>query len=84
MIQKVMERIVDQSIPEAVIDNPRVDWNPFTNDVTPTAAVDFDEAAVPPSAGSATPGSRTPATSSSWTSSERRRRSTRSPRPLPP
>ena len=27
-IQRVMERIVDQSIPQAVIDNPRVDWNP--------------------------------------------------------
>src|SRR5581483_11649365 len=31
MIQRVMERIITQSIPEAVIDNPRVDWNPFTN-----------------------------------------------------
>jgi hypothetical protein len=49
MIQKVMERIVDQSIPEVVIDNPRVDWNPFTNDVRPSATVDFDEHAIPPS-----------------------------------
>jgi len=32
-IQRVMERIVDQSIPEAVVDNPHVDWNPETNDV---------------------------------------------------
>ncbi len=32
MIAKVMERIVTQTIPAAVIDNPRVDWNPFTND----------------------------------------------------
>src|SRR5262249_51392014 len=30
-IVKVMERIVTQTIPAAVIDNPRVDWNPFTN-----------------------------------------------------
>jgi hypothetical protein len=30
MIQKVMERIVTQTIPAAVIDNPNVDWNPFT------------------------------------------------------
>jgi len=34
MIQKVMERIVDQTIPEIVIDNPHVDWNPFTNEVS--------------------------------------------------
>jgi hypothetical protein len=34
MIVKVMERIVTQTIPAVVIDNPRVDWNPFTNAVT--------------------------------------------------
>ncbi|MCK4755247.1 MAG: hypothetical protein KAS58_08435, partial [Calditrichia bacterium] len=34
MIQRVMERIVDQTIPEIVIDNPAVDWNPFSNKVT--------------------------------------------------
>jgi hypothetical protein len=34
MIIKVMERIVTQTIPLAVIDNPNVDWNPFTNKVT--------------------------------------------------
>ncbi len=33
VIVKVMERIVTQSIPRNVIDNPRVDWNPFTNAV---------------------------------------------------
>jgi hypothetical protein len=33
-IIRVMERIVTQSIPAAVIDNPRLDWNPFTNAVT--------------------------------------------------
>ena len=33
-IIKVMERIVTQTIPAAVIDNPRLDWNPFTNVVT--------------------------------------------------
>jgi hypothetical protein len=32
-IVKVMERIVTQSIPKAVIDNPNLDWNPFTNTV---------------------------------------------------
>src|SRR6478736_5899063 len=33
-IQRVMERIVAQEIPAVVIDNPQVDWNPFTNAVT--------------------------------------------------
>jgi hypothetical protein len=32
-IVKVMERIVTQTIPKAVIDNPKLDWNPFTNAV---------------------------------------------------
>ncbi|HYH00404.1 MAG TPA: hypothetical protein VD837_14825 [Terriglobales bacterium] len=40
MIQKVMERIVTQTIPASVIDNPNVDWNPFTNEVKPTTAND--------------------------------------------
>lgn len=31
VIVKVMERIVTQTIPKNVIDNPRADWNPFTN-----------------------------------------------------
>ena len=35
-IVKIMERIVTQTIPAAVIDNPNVDWNPFTNVVTAT------------------------------------------------
>ena len=37
MIQQVMERIVTQTIPEIVINNPNVDWNPFTNEVTSAA-----------------------------------------------
>jgi len=41
-IQKVMERIVDQTIPEIVIDSPHVDWNPFTNEVTAAAVSDSD------------------------------------------
>lgn len=42
MIVQVMERIVTQSIPATVIDNPRVDWDPFTNQVTvaPAATVE--------------------------------------------
>ncbi len=39
-IQQVMERIVTQSIPAAVVNNPNVDWNPFTNEVKPATAKD--------------------------------------------
>ena len=41
-IQQVMERIVTQSIPQAVVDNPHVDWNPFTNEVKVAAVQDSD------------------------------------------
>ncbi|MGH9547605.1 MAG: hypothetical protein ACRD23_20530 [Terriglobales bacterium] len=40
MIQQVMERIVTQTIPEAVINDPAFDWNPFTNEVTAAAVND--------------------------------------------
>ena len=43
MVQRVMERIVDQTIPEAVVDNPNVDWNPYTNEVKPAAVDDAEE-----------------------------------------
>jgi hypothetical protein len=39
-IVKVMERIVDQSIPNTVVDNPAVDWNPVTNETKPAAVHD--------------------------------------------
>jgi hypothetical protein len=42
MIQKVMERIVTQTIPAVVVNNPHVDWNPFANTVAPAAAIDTD------------------------------------------
>ena len=42
MVQTVMERIVDQSIPAAVVDNPHVDWNPKTNEVKPAAVNDAE------------------------------------------
>ena len=42
LIQKVMERIVTQTIPGAVIDNPLVDWNPETNEVRVAAVADSD------------------------------------------
>jgi hypothetical protein len=38
VIAKVMERIVTETIPAAVIDNPRLDWNPFSNDVRAASA----------------------------------------------
>lgn len=41
-IVKVMERIVTQTIPAAVIDNPRLDWNPFSNEVTETPAAELE------------------------------------------
>ncbi|HVT44868.1 MAG TPA: hypothetical protein VMT00_10795 [Thermoanaerobaculia bacterium] len=47
MIQQVMERIVTQTIPEIVVDNPAVDWNPYSNVVTPAAVSDSDVAAEP-------------------------------------
>ena len=34
MIYQVMRRIIDQSIPECVINNPDYDWNPYANTVT--------------------------------------------------
>ncbi len=45
MIQQVMERIVTQSIPQVVVDNPHVDWNPVTNEVKAAAAQDSDSPA---------------------------------------
>lgn len=41
-IQKVMARIVDQTIPAVVVDNPHVDWDPHTNAVTRAAVEDSD------------------------------------------
>jgi hypothetical protein len=45
MIQQVMERIVTQTIPEVVVNNPGVDWNPYSNEVKAAAAKDADPAA---------------------------------------
>jgi len=42
MIQQVMEHIVRQTIPLVVINNPNVDWNPRTNEVTSAAEKDSD------------------------------------------
>jgi len=43
VIVKVMERIVTQTIPKAVVDNPNLDWNPFTNKVTAAEAGTIEE-----------------------------------------
>ena len=45
MIQQVMERIVTQTIPAVVVNNPNYDWNPFTNEVKPAAVKDSEDAA---------------------------------------
>jgi hypothetical protein len=42
MIQQVMERIVTQTIPAIVVNNPNVDWNPYTNEVKPAAVKDTE------------------------------------------
>lgn len=42
-IVKVMERIVTQQIPDAVVDNPQVDWNPWTNAVSATTDKDSEQ-----------------------------------------
>ncbi|MDQ2870182.1 MAG: hypothetical protein M3S32_05525 [Acidobacteriota bacterium] len=59
-IQRVMERIVTQTIPAAAVDNPGVDWNPFTNDVKPAAVKDSDRPLPPgrPASSAAEPDTR--------------------------
>ncbi len=52
-IAKVMERIVEQSLPQAVINNPRLDWNPFKNAVVVAPAAEVEEGA--PASAVATP-----------------------------
>lgn len=42
MVQRVMERIVDQTIPAIVVDNAHVDWNPATNEVNATTVDDSE------------------------------------------
>jgi hypothetical protein len=42
MTAKVMSRIVEQTVPAVVVDNPAVDWNPWTNEVSPSPVRDSD------------------------------------------
>jgi len=58
-LQRVMERIIDQSIPQIVVNNPAVDWNPFTNAVAPAAVRDAETPAL---AGGAVDGAPEPDT----------------------
>jgi len=44
-IRNVMEHIVAQTIPRVVIDNPHVDWNLVTNEVTPATVKDSEDPA---------------------------------------
>lgn len=57
VIVRLMERIVTQTIPLVVINNPRVDYDPFNNRVTPAPpdTVEKDAAAAPSLAVDATP-----------------------------
>ena len=43
-IAQVMDRIVTQTIPDLVVDNPHVDWDPVTNAVKLSTVKDFDAA----------------------------------------
>jgi hypothetical protein len=54
-IMQVMERIVTQTIPESAIDNPQVDWNPWTNEVKPSSEKDYETAPHAKTAASNTP-----------------------------
>jgi hypothetical protein len=47
-IQQVMERIITQTIPAVAINNPAVDWNPWTNEVKPAAEKDSEAPAPSP------------------------------------
>ena len=42
MIQQVMERIVTQTIPNVAVNNPNIDWNPYTNEVKLSDVKDSD------------------------------------------
>ena len=42
MIQRVMEHVIQQTIPQMAVNNPAVDWNPFSNEVKAAAVNDSD------------------------------------------
>lgn len=55
MIHQVMDRIVTQTIPAVAVNNPAVDWNPYTNEVKLAEVRDFDQPVDPGMAVSASP-----------------------------
>ena len=46
-LAQVCDRIVTQTIPAVVVDNPHIDWDPFTNAVSVSKVRDSDMAASP-------------------------------------
>ncbi|MEI6647391.1 MAG: hypothetical protein WCP12_15250 [bacterium] len=42
LILKILEKVIDQSIPAAVINNPLVDWTPASNEVKASSVVDIE------------------------------------------
>ncbi len=54
-IQKVMERIIDQTIPAVVVNGPGVDWNPYSNAVSVSPVRDYDTAPKPTTADLSSP-----------------------------
>ena len=46
-IAKVMERIVTQTLPAAAVNDPSVDWNPWTNEVRPAPPESIEEGGKP-------------------------------------
>ncbi len=42
MLQKVMEHITHQTIPQSVVDNPLLDWKPYSNHVAVSPVKDHD------------------------------------------
>ena len=47
VIRRVMERIIDQTIPAVVVNGPGVDWNPYSNAVSISTVRDYDTAPNP-------------------------------------
>ncbi len=50
VIAKVLDRIATQTIPAVVVNDPTVDWNPFTNEVRPAPPETIEEGKPPASA----------------------------------
>jgi len=47
LLTKVFERIATQTIPQAVVDDPAVDWDPVANTVRPSPAAEIEGGAAP-------------------------------------